>query len=105
MVKLIDIPPEKILGSDTPAASASGPFRLCNIGNNQPVSLLRFIQTLEEIIGKEAVKEMVDMQPGDVLETYADIEELRELTGYTPSTELESGLKLFVKWYEGYYVK
>ncbi len=83
-------------------ASSFAPFRIYNIGNNKPVNLLDFISTLEDIIGKKAKKKFLPMQPGDVVETYADISELEKLIDYRPETTIERGLKKFVEWYEGY---
>lgn len=84
-------------------ARSSGPYRVFNIGNHEPVELMRFIQILEGHLGKEALKELVPMQAGDVYETFADTDALRGATGFAPSTSLEEGLKRFVEWYRGYY--
>lgn len=77
--------------------------RLYNIGRGEPVGLLDYVQTLERIVGKEARKELVPMQPGDVEETYADVSELERDFGFRPTTSLEEGLTKFVKWYRDYY--
>jgi len=74
-----------------------------NIGNGAPVSLLEFVQTLEQELGMPAIKEYVDMQPGDVATTWADCEELFELTKFRPQTDLRTGLQRFVAWYKEYY--
>lgn len=74
-----------------------------NIGNSTPVSLIYFIETLEEIIGKKAIKNFYPMQPGDVYKTYADISVLKRNFGYKPQTAIEKGLADFVYWYRGYY--
>lgn len=79
------------------------PYRLYNIGNNQPVSLLKFIQILETLIGKTAEKLWLPLQPGDMIETFADIDDLIRDTGFKPTTSLETGLKAFVDWYRLYY--
>lgn len=89
--------------ADPNPASSSAPYRVYNIGNHQPVELMRFIAVLETCLGREAKKEMLPMQPGDVYETYADIDALARETGFTPSTSLESGLAQFVDWYSNYY--
>ncbi len=81
----------------------SVPFKLYNIGNSSPVELGEFIQTLEQSIGKEAKKEHLPMQPGDVLQTYADITDISADTGFKPKTDLTTGLNGFVKWYKKYY--
>lgn len=84
-------------------ATSSAPYRLYNIGNNQPVELGRFIEMLEECLGKKAKKNLLPMQPGEVLVTYADIGSLAEAVGFRPDTSIESGLLRFVEWYRGYY--
>ncbi len=83
--------------------SSSAPYRLYNIGNRSPVELLHFIQTLETLLGKKAVMEMLPMQPGDVLETVADVQALEEAVGFSPQTPIEVGLEKFVKWYRDFY--
>ena len=84
-------------------STSFAPYKIYNIGNNEPVSLLRFIEILEEKIGKKAEKIYMDMQPGDVLRTYADVSDLERDIGFRPSTSLEQGLGEFVKWYKDYY--
>jgi UDP-glucuronate 4-epimerase len=74
-----------------------------NIGNGAPVSLLDFVEILEQELGMPAIKEYVDMQPGDVATTWADCEELFELTKFRPQTDLRTGLQRFVAWYKEYY--
>ena len=89
---------------DSPDPSSSlAPYRLYNIGNNNPVSLLDFIKTIEEQLGKTAVKNFLPMQPGDVPETRADINDLIKDVGYRPATPLAEGIKRFVGWYREYY--
>jgi UDP-glucuronate 4-epimerase len=88
-----------------PAAQEHPPYKLYNIGNNKPVSLGFFIETLEKLIGKQAQKKLLPMQPGDVPRTYADIDELIHDTGFKPETSIEEGLKRFVEWYKEYYKK
>ena len=78
------------------------PHELYNIGNNQPVELMEFIQTLESLLGKEAIKEFVDMQEGDVPITFANIKKLHDAVGFTPTTSLQHGLEKFVSWYLDY---
>ena len=85
-----------------PAAS-SAPYRVFNIGNNQPVELGRFIEVLEECLGKKAVKNFLPMQPGEVLVTCADVTDLAEAVGFRPDTSIKEGLSRFVKWYRDYY--
>jgi len=80
-------------------------FNVYNIGNNAPVSLMAFIETLENALGKEAEKNFMEMQPGDVESTYADTTPLVEDFGYKPDTKLADGIKEFVKWYDAFYLK
>ncbi|MDD2365813.1 MAG: NAD-dependent epimerase [Desulfuromonadaceae bacterium] len=84
-------------------ATSSAPYRLYNIGNNQPVELGRFIEVLEECLGKKAVKNYLPMQPGDVCTTYADVSDLSDSVGFKPDTGIEVGLARFVEWYREYY--
>ena len=85
-----------------PATSAA-PWRVFNIGNARPVPLLRYIELLEQAIGRPAVMEMKPMQPGDVPDTAADVSALAAATGYAPSTPVEAGVPRFVHWYRDYY--
>jgi UDP-glucuronate 4-epimerase len=84
-------------------ATSNAPFRLYNIGNNAPVQLMRYIEVIEECLGRKAEKNMLPLQLGDVPETYADIEDLIRDVGYRPSTPIEVGVKNFVDWFCGYY--
>jgi UDP-glucuronate 4-epimerase len=84
-------------------ASSSAPYRIYNIGNHTPVALLDFITTLEKAIGKPARKNLLPMQPGDVVATYADVSGLKAATGFEPKTPLAEGIKRFVAWYRDYY--
>jgi len=84
------------------AASSTAPYRVYNIGNHQPIELARYIEVIEECLGKRAVKNLLPMQPGDVADTYADVAELTRDTGYSPSTPVEVGVKRFVDWYRDY---
>lgn len=79
------------------------PHKLYNIGNNQPVELLHLIEVLEKTLGKTAVKEFLPMQPGDVLTTYADVDDLIADVGFSPKTPIETGVAKFVHWYRDYY--
>ncbi len=106
IIRLIDLPP--VENSDwnfenPDPATSFAPYRVLNIGNNQPVRLLDFIHTLENLIGKEAEKKFLPMQPGDVKTTFANIDRLNKLTGFKPQTSIETGLKKFVEWYKQYY--
>jgi UDP-glucuronate 4-epimerase len=84
-------------------ATSYAPFRIYNIGNHEPVELMTFIETIEKAVGKQAVKNMLPMQPGDVHATYADIDALRAAVGFAPSTPLAVGIEKFVTWYKAYY--
>jgi UDP-glucuronate 4-epimerase len=83
--------------------SSYAPYKLYNIGNHNPVELIKFIEVLENNIGKKAQKNMLPMQPGDVPTTYADADDLMNDVGFKPATPLEEGIKKFVQWYKGYY--
>ncbi|MBD1920416.1 NAD-dependent epimerase [Microcoleus sp. FACHB-831] len=85
------------------AGTSSAPYKLYNIGNNQPVELGRFIEVLEDCLGRKATKNMLPLQPGDVPETYADIADLTRDIGFKPNTPIEVGIPRFVDWYRSYY--
>ncbi|NJL20702.1 MAG: NAD-dependent epimerase [Leptolyngbyaceae cyanobacterium SM1_3_5] len=82
---------------------SSAPYQLYNIGNNQPVELLHFIEVLEASLGIAARKNFLPLQPGDVLETYADITDLQQAVGFVPKVSIEAGIPEFVRWYRSYY--
>lgn len=106
IVKLIDKAPAANKDWDESKDDLStsfAPYKIYNIGNNNPVQLMRFINALESALGKEAEKVYMDMQPGDVLRTYADVSDLERDINFKPSTSIEDGLKKFVEWYEEYY--
>jgi UDP-glucuronate 4-epimerase len=86
-------------------ATSSAPYRVFNIGNNRPVDLLHFIGLIEKNLGREAEKVLLPLQPGDVRETCADIEDLRRHVGFAPATPVETGVARFVQWYRDYYGK
>jgi UDP-glucuronate 4-epimerase len=83
-------------------ANSNAPYRLYNIGNNNPVELMTFIEVIEKALGKKAVKNLLPMQPGDVPATYADVDDLMRDVGFKPSTPLEQGIHYFVQWYQKY---
>ena len=85
-----------------PQASAA-PYKVYNIGNNQPVELMRFIEVLEDCLGQKAIKNLCPMQPGDVPVTYADVDALMQDVGFSPNTSIEVGIERFVNWYMSYY--
>ena len=94
---------ENMLMSPPTKEGDNPPYRVYNIGNNQPVKLMHFIETLEKIIGKKANKEFLPMQPGDVYQTYADITDLINDFNFKPTTSIEEGLQKFFDWYREYY--
>ena len=94
-----------VIGYEPPKDGNGTAAKVFNIGNNHPVKLLDFIETLEKCIGKKAEKEFLPMQPGDVYQTYADISELNELFGFEPTTDIETGLSRFAEWYKTFYNK
>jgi UDP-glucuronate 4-epimerase len=90
--------------SDEPdPATSQAPYRIYNIGNNQPVELMYFIQCIEKAVGKRAVKNMLPLQPGDVCRTYANVDALIEDVGFRPRTTIEEGISRFVTWYKDFY--
>ena len=106
VVRVLQYPPQKevpLSHVDAKEGAQKVPWRLYNIGNNQPVSLMVYIQTLEEVLGKKAQLQLLPLQPGDVPDTYADIEELEQLVGFRPSTTVRQGIERFVSWYRDYY--
>lgn len=84
-------------------ASSPAPYRIYNIGNNQCVELEEYINAMEEAIGKPAIREYVDMQPGDVPATYADVDDLTTAVGFKPTTDIRTGMARFVAWYKDYH--
>ena len=108
IIKVIDNPAkqsDKFDANNPDPSISTAPYRIYNIGNNSPVQLLDFIKTLEIAIGKEATKNFMDMQDGDVVSTYADVNDLINDFGYKPDTSLEVGIERFVKWYKEFYLK
>lgn len=84
-------------------ATSSAPYRIFNIGNNNPVALLKLLDTLEQCLGKKGERRLVPIQPGDVPATYADVDDLMKEVGFKPATPIEEGVRRFVDWYRGYY--
>lgn len=102
VVRALDHPatPDLEWSAEAPSPeSAAVPYRVYNIGNDRPTELTTFVETLERLMGQEAEKVLLPMQPGDVLETHASVDRLREAVGFQPSTGLEHGLGQFVDWY------
>ncbi len=90
-------------GDDPDPGTSYAPYRIYNIGNNSPVQLMDFIAVIEDALGQKAQKEFLDLQPGDVVATYADIDDLMEAVGFKPLTPIAVGIGRFVEWYKGYY--
>jgi UDP-glucuronate 4-epimerase len=90
-------------GDRPDAATSSAPYRLYNIGNNRPTELMRYIEVLEECLGRKAEMNLLPLQPGDVPDTYADVADLVADVGYRPDTPVEQGVARFVDWYRDYY--
>lgn len=90
-------------GDKPDPATSKAPYRLYNIGSNSPVELLRYIEVLETCLGKKAEKNLLPLQPGDVPDTYADVDALVEDVDYRPGTPVEEGVKNFVEWYRDFY--
>jgi len=90
-------------GDDPDPGTSKAPYRLYNIGNNQPVELGRYIECIERSLGRKAQKNLLPLQPGDVPDTFADIDDLVRDVGYRPATPVEAGVERFVRWYVDYY--
>lgn len=100
IVRLIDCAPR--LDPDDASVSPAAPFRVVNIGRGEPINLLDFVEAIERKLGKTAIRNYLDMQPGDVPRTFADSALLERLTGYRPQTSVEAGVSAFVDWYRAY---
>ncbi len=107
VIRVLDAPPGKDAAWDSakpdPATSGVAPYRIFNIGNEQPVELLRYVQVLEQCLGKKAVMELLPLQAGDVPDTEADVSDLIAGVGYKPQVSVEQGVANFVEWYRGYF--
>jgi UDP-glucuronate 4-epimerase len=106
VIRVIDKVAEPNLEFDTSApdpATSYAPYRIYNIGNNEPVQLMEFIETIENAVGKKAEKNMMGMQDGDVVATYANIDALIEAVDFKPATPLKDGMQKFVDWYKTYH--
>lgn len=86
-----------------PATSGAGPYRLYDIGSRETVELLRYIEVLEQCLGRKAEMQMLPLQPGDVPDTEAACDDLAQETGYAPTVSVEQGVAEFVRWYESYF--
>jgi UDP-glucuronate 4-epimerase len=105
VVDRIPAPDSSWSRSDPRPGSSSAPYRIYNIGNNQPVELMRFIEAIENCLGKKAKKNFLPIQPGDVPATHADVDSLIRDVGFQPATSVETGIARFVEWYRSYYHK
>lgn len=106
VMRVVDRPasPNAAWNGNTPDPGTSfAPYRIYNIGNNQPIELLQFIEILERCLGKTAVKNFLPLQAGDVPATFADLDDLMRDTGFKPATPIEDGIARFVEWYRAYY--
>jgi UDP-glucuronate 4-epimerase len=106
IVRLMDRPPQgnpEWSGDRPDPASSAAPWKIYNIGNNNPEELMHVVSLLEKEFGRTATKEMLPMQPGDVPATYADIEDLARAIGFRPATTIEDGVARFAKWYRDYH--
>ena len=90
-------------GSRPDPGSSAGPWRVYNIGNNSPVELMDYIAALEKALGRKAEMELLPLQPGDVPDTFADVQDLVDQFGYKPATPVEQGVANFVAWYRDYF--
>ena len=106
VIRVLDRVPEpnpEWSGDKPDSATSNAPYRLYNIGNNQPVELMRYIEVLENCLGRKAEKNLLPLQPGDVPDTYADVADLVRDVDYMPATSIEEGIANFVDWYREYY--
>ena len=106
VVRVMDrapVPDTRWNGESPDPGTSSAPYRLYNIGNNNPVELLQFVDVLETCLGKKAKKDLLPIQPGDVPETFADVDDLIEDVRFKPETPIEEGIAHFVEWYRNYY--
>ena len=88
---------------DVKPSSSLAPFRIFNLGNSNPIELMKFINILEEVIGLKAIKNFVEISPGDVIKTEANTSKLKNWINYEPQTDIYDGVCIFIKWYKSYY--
>lgn len=105
LINKVPQPDPQWSGSAPNPSTSSAPWRIYNIGNNSPVEVPRVVELLEQELGRKAVKELLPMQPGDVPETYADVDDLMADVGFRPSTTIEDGVRRFADWYRSYYLR
>jgi UDP-glucuronate 4-epimerase len=105
IIDQIPQPNEHWLSDQPDPGTSYVPYRIYNIGNNSPIELMHFIEILESTIGKKAEKNFMEMQAGDVPATYANINDIYEAVGFKPETDIQTGIQMFVKWYQEYYLR
>ncbi len=93
----------RVIDNIPDSAASYAPYKLYNIGNNNPVELMRFIEVIEDCLGTKAKNNLMPIQPGDVPATYADVDDLIKDVGFKPETSIGNGIKRFVEWYKEYY--
>ncbi|MGY3930986.1 nucleotide sugar epimerase [Aeromonas encheleia] len=103
VIRVADRPPQGDPSWQGAADASPAPYRIFNIGNGSPVRLIDFVEAIEAALGKRAIRNLLPMQPGDVLATWADTEALFDATGYRPRVALPEGVASFVDWYKAYY--
>ena len=104
IIRIQDVVPARNADNpNTSPSSGKAPYKVFNIGNNEPIALMTFIEAIEKAAGKEAKKNFMPMQAGDVPATFADIDSLKEEVGFKPDTKIEFGMQQFVDWYKGFY--
>jgi UDP-glucuronate 4-epimerase len=106
VIRVMDRPPApdpSWSGDDPDPAASAAPYRIYNIGNNRPVELMEFIETIERCLGKKAAVQLVPLEPGEVEATMADVEDLHSAVGFHPHTPIEEGVERFISWYRGFY--
>lgn len=100
--RVINNPPKSVTFAQQQSITSSAPYKIYNIGNSTPIRLLDFIKAIEKALGKKAIMNMMDMQPGDVLKTHSDVTDLINDLGYKPDTTIEYGVHRFIRWYKSY---
>ena len=103
VMERIPMPNLEWSGDDPDSASSTAPYRLYNLGNNNPVGLTKFVEVLERSLGRTAQKNLLPLQPGDIPVTCADVDDLMKDVGFRPSTPIEVGIQKFADWYLSYY--
>lgn len=103
MSRIIMLPPSRHTINQYDPGVSHAPYQIYNIGNHQPIELMKYIKVLEDHLGKKAILDLLPMQAGDVISTYADINKVEKIIGQLPHTPIEEGVSHFVKWYQKYY--